>query len=59
MLRDPEMGRIKVIIAYTSARITRRPRENEDLIDLREQHGGVFRYVASKPFLAALLRALR
>lgn len=30
MLRDAEMVRIKVVIAYTSARITRRPRENED-----------------------------
>ncbi|MET9222811.1 recombinase family protein [Streptomyces sp. NPDC003300] len=50
MLRDAEMGRIKVIIAYTSARITRRPRENEDLIDLGEQHGTVFQYVASPAF---------
>ncbi|MEV7162981.1 recombinase family protein [Streptomyces microflavus] len=50
MLRDAEMGRIKVIIAYTSARITRRPRENEDLIDLGEQHGVVFQYVASPAF---------
>lgn len=50
MLRDAEMGRIKVIIAYTSARITRRPRENEDLIDLGEQHGTIFQYVASPAF---------
>ncbi|MFJ1594109.1 recombinase family protein [Kitasatospora albolonga] len=47
LLRDAEAGRIKVIIAYTSARITRRPRENEDLIDLAEHHGTVFQYVAS------------
>ncbi|MFE7461022.1 recombinase family protein [Streptomyces sp. NPDC057554] len=50
MLRDAETGRIKVIIAYTSARTTRRPRENEDLIDLGEQHGVVFQYVASPGF---------
>ncbi|MCX4742800.1 recombinase family protein [Streptomyces antibioticus] len=50
LLRDAEAGRIKVIIAYTSARITRRPRENEDLIDLAEHHGTVFQYVASPAF---------
>lgn len=50
LLRDAETGRIKVIIAYTSARITRRPRENEDLIELAEKHGTVFQYVASPAF---------
>jgi DNA invertase Pin-like site-specific DNA recombinase len=50
LLRDAELGRIKVIIAYTSARMTRRPRENEDLIDLAEKHGTVFQYVASPAF---------
>lgn len=50
LLRDAEAGRIKVIIAYTSARITRRPRENEDLIDLAEKYGTVFRYVALPAF---------
>lgn len=50
LLRDAETGLVKVVLAYTSARITRRPRENEDLIELGEHHGTVFQYVASPAF---------
>lgn len=50
LLRDAETGLIKVVLAYTSARITRRPRENEDLIDLGEHRGTIFQYVASPAF---------
>jgi site-specific DNA recombinase len=50
MLRDAAFGRFDVIIAYTSSRLTRRPRENEDLIELAEQHGIRFRYRNSPSF---------
>lgn len=36
------------ILAYSSGRLTRRPRENEDLIDLYEQHGTLIHYVNAK-----------
>lgn len=50
MLADARAGRFDVVLAYTSGRITRRPRENEDLIELSEQHGIRFEYVRSPSF---------
>lgn len=50
MLADAEAGKIDVIIAYTSSRLTRKPREHEDLIDLAEQYGTQFWYVRSPSF---------
>ncbi len=50
MLDAARAGRIEVIAAYTSSRITRRPRENEDLIELAERHGVEFAYVRSPTF---------
>lgn len=38
------------IIAATSGRLTRRPRENEDLIDLAMEHGVRYEYVKSPSF---------
>lgn len=48
---DDMMKRAKTgtaILAYSSGRLTRRPRENEDLIDLYEQHGTLIHYVNAK-----------
>ncbi len=39
MLDDAEAGRFEVILAYSTSRLTRRPREIEDVIDLHESHG--------------------
>jgi DNA invertase Pin-like site-specific DNA recombinase len=50
MIADAAKGGIRVIIAYTSSRLTRRPRENEDLIELAERHGVQFRYLRSPSF---------
>ncbi|HYS38449.1 MAG TPA: recombinase family protein, partial [Pseudonocardiaceae bacterium] len=50
MIKDARDGLIDKIIAYTSGRLTRRPREHEDLIDLAEQLGVAFGYVASPGF---------
>jgi site-specific DNA recombinase len=50
LLQDARAGLIDTIIAYTSSRLTRRPRENEDLITLAEEYGIEFRYVASPSF---------
>lgn len=50
MIADAKAGRIKKIVAYKSSRLTRRPRENEDLIELAERYGVVFAYVASPAF---------
>jgi DNA invertase Pin-like site-specific DNA recombinase len=50
MLEDARAGRFKVICAYTSGRLTRRPREHEDLIELAEGHGIKFDYVSSPSF---------
>jgi len=47
MLTDARNGRFQVIAAYTSGRITRRPREREDLIDLAEEYGIRYRYIRS------------
>jgi DNA invertase Pin-like site-specific DNA recombinase len=50
MLEDARAGRFKVIAAYTSSRLTRRPREHEDLIELSERYGIRFEYVRSPSF---------
>lgn len=50
LLADARAGLIDTVIAYTSSRLTRRPRENEDLIELAEEHGVQFHYVASPSF---------
>lgn len=50
LLADARAGGFDVILAYTSGRLTRRPRENEDLIELAEQHGIRFEYVSSPSF---------
>lgn len=50
MLRDARAGRFDVIAAYTTSRLTRRPREFEDLIDLARQHGIEFVYIRSPEF---------
>lgn len=50
MIEDARAGRFDVILAYSSSRITRRPRENEDLIELAERHGIEFAYVRSPSF---------
>jgi DNA invertase Pin-like site-specific DNA recombinase len=50
LIEDVRAGRIKVILAYTTSRLTRRPREHEDLIDLATQHGVRFFFVASPCF---------
>ena len=50
MLVDAAAGRLGVILAYTSSRLTRRPRENEDLIELAERYGVEFRYLRSPSF---------
>lgn len=50
LLADARAGRFQVIVAYSSSRLTRRPREHEDLIDLAEQHGIRFLFVRSPSF---------
>jgi DNA invertase Pin-like site-specific DNA recombinase len=50
LLADARAGLIDTIIAYTTSRLTRKPRENEDLIELAEQYGIQFYYVASPSF---------
>ena len=50
MIADAKAGAFDVILAYTSGRLTRRPREHEDQIELAEQHGTKFMYVASPSF---------
>jgi site-specific DNA recombinase len=47
LLTDARAGKIDIVLAYTTKRLTRRPREFEDLIDLHEQHGVDFAYVKS------------
>jgi site-specific DNA recombinase len=47
MLDDAKAGRFQVITAYTSNRLTRRMRENEDLIELAEMYGIRYRYIRS------------
>lgn len=50
LLTAARSGAFMTVIAYTSSRLTRRPREHEDLIELAEQHGIKFQYVASPSF---------
>lgn len=50
LLDDSHAGLHQVVIAYTSSRLTRRPRENEDLIDLAQERGIRFEYVRSPSF---------
>lgn len=50
LLADARAGRFQVIVAYTQGRLTRTPREYEDLIDLATQHGIRFLYVRSPSF---------
>ncbi|MEU2986247.1 recombinase family protein [Micromonospora aurantiaca] len=50
MLAGARAGEFEVIAAYTSGRLTRRPREHEDLIDLAVQYGIEFAYVRSPSF---------
>lgn len=50
ILADARSGRINKIVAYTSGRLTRRPREHEGQIELAEQFGTTFKYVASPSF---------
>jgi site-specific DNA recombinase len=50
MLADAREGKFEVIAAYTTGRLTRRPREHEDLIDLAEKYGIRFEYVRSPSF---------
>lgn len=45
MLEECEEGGFDAIIAYSSSRLTRRPRENERLIELFERHGVYIHYV--------------
>ncbi|KZE89105.1 recombinase family protein [Microbacterium sp. TNHR37B] len=47
MLSRARGGEFSTIIAYSNSRITRRPRELEDLITLFERHGTVIRTVVS------------
>jgi site-specific DNA recombinase len=50
MVTDARSGRFSVIMAYSSSRLTRRPRELEDLIELAETFGVRFEYVRSPSF---------
>lgn len=50
LLEDAKAGRFDVVLAYTSSRLTRRPRELEDLIDLAQEHGIRFDYIRSPSF---------
>lgn len=50
MLADARAGLFDYVLAYTTNRITRKPRENEDLIELAEQYGIRYEYVRSPSF---------
>jgi DNA invertase Pin-like site-specific DNA recombinase len=50
MLEAARAGEFDVILAYTSGRLTRRPRELEGQIELAERHGTRFEYVRSPSF---------
>lgn len=50
MLAGAAEHRFGVIVAYTSSRLTRRPRENEDLIELAERFGTRIIYKNSPSF---------
>jgi DNA invertase Pin-like site-specific DNA recombinase len=50
MLEAAKAGEFEVIASYTQGRLTRRPREFEDLIDLSTGHGISFEYIRSPGF---------
>jgi DNA invertase Pin-like site-specific DNA recombinase len=50
LLADARSGVIDTIIAYTTSRLTRKPREHEDLLEIAERYGIQFYYVASPSF---------
>jgi site-specific DNA recombinase len=50
MLADARAGYFDTIIAYKSSRLTRRPREHEGQIELAENYGIRYAYVASPAF---------
>jgi site-specific DNA recombinase len=50
LMAEARAGRIKKIRAYTSNRLTRRPRESEDLIDLAEKFNVRILYLRSPSF---------
>jgi site-specific DNA recombinase len=50
LLADARAGKLNMIIAYTTGRLTRRPREHEDQIDLAQDFGVQFAYVRSPSF---------
>jgi site-specific DNA recombinase len=50
LLADAKAGKFQVIYAYTTGRLTRRPRENEDLIDLAVEYGIRYRFIRSPTF---------
>lgn len=45
MLAAIRAGTVKRVVCYSTSRLTRRPMENEELIQLHEQHGVKFSYV--------------
>lgn len=47
MLDDAEAGRFDVVLAYSTSRLTRKVREQEDLIELHEEAGTRFLTVAA------------
>lgn len=50
MIARAMAGELSVIICYSSSRLTRRPRENEDLIELAERYGVRFIFCVSPSF---------
>lgn len=50
LIADAKAGKFEIILAYTTGRLTRRPREHEDLIDLAVEYGIEFEYVRSPSF---------
>lgn len=50
LLADARAGRISIIVALSSARLTRAPREHEDQIDLGQHHGVRYLFVKSPSF---------
>ena len=47
LIADAKAGKFEYIIAYSFSRLTRRPREFEDLVDLSEQHNIKFKTCVS------------
>src|SRR5690606_39044801 len=50
MIAAAKRREFDVILAYSASRLTRRPREHEDLIDLAEHYGIRYYYVVSPSF---------